>query len=168
MKKSYRTRSCELQGFTLIEVVIFIAIASVIFIAIVSLSVGVVQQTQSSKHKLYASRYADELAQWLRVQKDLSWQDFYVASQQGSHNYCVNQHIALDLDLVTLLVPYDPDICVHNGIINGYGPSRFKRTVYFDEQTDNTKSVKATITVSWVERGSQVESVQLETLFAPR
>lgn len=155
-------------GFTLIEVVIFIAISSIIFIAIVSLSVSVVQQTQSSIHTLYAARYTDELAQWLRVQKEMSWQDFYVVSQQATRTYCVNNHISLDADLVSALTPYVADTCTFQGIIDGYGPSRFRRTVYFDSQPDNTKSVKATIAVSWMDRGSDPETVELETLYAPR
>ena len=160
------------QAFTLIEVVIFIAISSVILISIVSLSVNIMRQMNSSHHKLYATRYADELAEWLRVQKELSWQDFYIKSQTTiDRTYCVNDAIALTSGL-DILVPYSlPDDCPYAGVVypgTDPAPRIFKRSIAFDAQDDNTRSVKATIRVEWREANNTPYSVQIETLFAPR
>lgn len=165
----------DAEAFTLIEVVIFIAVSSIILISIVSLSVNITRQTNTSHHKLYATRYADELAEWLRIQKEMSWQDFYTTSQMSAQRtYCVNAPITLESRL-DLLVPFDPDnatnTCPYTGITyqdTNPAPKIFKRYIVFDEQTSNTKSVKGTIRVDWREAGNAPYSVQIETLFAPR
>ncbi len=167
----------DAEAFTLIEVVIFIAISSIILISIVSLSVNITRQTNTSHHKLYATRYADELAEWLRIQKEISWQDFYTKSQATvDRKFCVNDAIAL-MSGLNLLEPYtSPEDCPYTGIVHSdpaptptiSAPRIFKRYIVFDEQTSNTKSVKGTIRVEWREAGIAPYSVQIETLFAPR
>jgi type II secretory pathway pseudopilin PulG len=165
----------DAEAFTLIEVVIFIAISSIILISIVSLSVNITRQTNTSHHKLYATRYADELAEWLRIQKEISWQDFYTKSQMTvDRAFCVNDTIALT-DGLGSLIPFDPvsapNDCPYAGITypdTNPAPKIFRRTVVFDAQADNTKSVKGTIRVEWREAGNAPYSVQIETLFAPR
>ena len=160
------------QAFTLIEVVIFIAISSIILITIVSLSISVIRQTTTSHHKLYAARYADELAEWLRIQKEISWQDFYTVTQfhyPSNTVYCVNSDITLTSDLISLLQSgHCPD---YNGIsLPNSGPKIYKRTITFQPQPvrDNKKSVKGTVRVEWREANDTPYFVQVETLFAPR
>jgi type II secretory pathway pseudopilin PulG len=158
------------KAFTLIEVVIFIAISSIILITIVSLSISIIRQTTTSHHKLYAARYADELAEWLRIQKEISWQDFYTMSQFSSPNdtvYCINSEILLSSDLTSSL--QSGDCPQYDGITNpNPGPKIFKRTITFQPQPDNKKSVKGTIRVEWQEANNTLYFVQVETLFAPR
>lgn len=158
------------SAFTLIEVVIFIAISSILLVAIVSLSINIMRQTSVSQHKLYASRYADELAEWLRIQKEISWQDFFSAVQTlpgASKTYCVNDDIGLTSDLITMLAGGD---CVSADGIRAPnpGPKVYKRTVTFPEQSDSTVSLKGTIRVEWREANNAEYEVQIETLFAPR
>lgn len=160
------------QAFTLIEVVIFIAISSIILITIVSLSISVIRQTTTSHHKLYAARYADELAEWLRIQKEISWQDFYTVAQfryPSNTVYCINNDITLASDLISALQSNDcPE---YNGIfLPNSGPKIYKRTITFQPQPvlDNKKSVKGTVRVEWREANDTPYFVQVETLFAPR
>jgi len=159
-------------AFTLIEVVIFIAISSVILIAMISLSVNITRQSIISRHKVYATHYADELAQWLRIQKDIGWQNFYTYSQSSpSTQFCVNDIITLDSDLTLMSSMTSLADCPYGGIgttATEPGPKIFRRYVEFPVQTDNTKSVKGTIRVEWLEAGNALYDVQIETLFAPR
>ncbi|MBP6994175.1 prepilin-type N-terminal cleavage/methylation domain-containing protein [Candidatus Woesebacteria bacterium] len=162
-------RSDRTQGFTLIEVVVFVAIASIIFVTIVSFSINVIRQSLISQHKLYATRYADELAEWLRVQKELSWQDFYTKSQAPptpNKVYCANDQLGLTTDLNSGLAIGD---CVdYDGIRSSLEPQIYKRSIAFSAQPDNQKSVKGTVLVEWQEANGTLYSVQVETLFAPR
>lgn len=157
------------SGFTLIEVVVFIAIASVILVTIVSFSINVIRQSLISQHKLYATRYADEFAEWLRIQKELSWQDFYTKSQavpSPDTVYCANDQLSLTSDLNSALVPND---CVdYDGIRLSPESHIYKRSVTFQFQPNNQKSVKGTVRVEWREANDTPYFVQIETLFAPR
>ncbi len=158
------------SGLSLIEVVVFIAISSVILVVVVSLSINVTRQTYISHHKLYATRYADEFAEWLRIQKELSWQTFYDASQAGSRIYCMNDEISLQSTLSNLIS--GSGACpFYDGIrtaVPDTEPAIYAREVTFAEQLENTKSVMATITVKWKEANNTEYSTQLETYFAPR
>ncbi len=160
------------KAFTLIEVVIFIAISSIILITIVSLSISIIRQTTTSHHKLYAARYADELAEWLRIQKEISWQDFYTRAQfsrPAETILCANGDIGLTSTLISdLTLGLCPE---YNGITSpNPGPKIFKRTITFQPQAvaDNKKSVKGTVRVEWQEANNTLYFVQVETLFAPR
>lgn len=160
------------EAFTLIEVVIFIAISSIILIAIISLSVNITRQSIISRHKLYATHYADELAEWLRIQKEIGWQNFYTYSQSTpSRQFCVNDIITLE-SVMALLTPMSIlDDCPYSGIGTAPtepGPKIFRRYVEFSIQPDNAKNVKGTIRVEWLEANNATYDVQIETLFAPR
>ncbi len=156
------------KGLSLIEVVVFIAISSVILVVIVSLSINVTRQTYISHHKLYATRYADEFAEWLRIQKELSWQTFYDMSQTGTRSYCMNNEITLQSALTSMS---SGPCTVYDGIrtvVSDTEPEIYEREVTFAEQPENTKSVMATIIVKWREANNSLYSTQLETFFAPR
>lgn len=164
------------KGFTLTETIVFTAIIATVLLLLVSTSVSTTRQSYISAHKIYATHYAEELGEWLRIQKDLSWQDFYSKSQAnlatGPTVYCVNGTILLDTilaDMGSYLT--DPILdCVFDGINDGLDstPQIFKRTVSFEEQSDNTKSVKANIIVEWKEAGGAPYSVQTQAIYAPR
>lgn len=160
---------------SLVEVIVFIAILSVLLVVLVGLSVNITRQSLVAQHKLYATRYADELAEWMRLQKELGWQVFYDQSQLATdmgHVYCVNQDIELTHGLRDLMLStISSTDCMGTpwssiGSVNPE-PEIFARYVTFAPQPDNTKSVKATITVSWREPSARFDT-SLETVFAPR
>ncbi len=156
------------SAFTLIEVIIFVAISSIILITLVSLSISVMRSAITSQHKLYATRHADELAEWLRLQKEISWQDFYNKSQTIPGRFCVNEDILLTSTLTSNLLAMT-DCALYDGVrAPNLGPKIFKRSVEFPTQPDNTKSVRGIITVEWLEPGNSLNIVKVETLFAPR
>lgn len=166
------------SGFTLIEVMVFTVIITIIIVSLISTSIAMSRQTQVTIHKAYATRYADELAEWLRIQKELSWQTFYARSQNiptapsSPRTFCVNGDIALTSTLDTALLNYNTSnlaTCSYNGPTSAPIERRiFRRTVTFDTQSSNTQGVKATINVEWLEIGNTVNRVRVQTYFAPR
>lgn len=159
------------KAFTLIEVIVFTAIASFIFVVLVTLSVTIMRQSSISVHKVYATHYANELAEWLRVQKELNWQSFYTKSQErilpGNTVFCVNDRIELSDNLLALGSGAVTPTCGYTGI-GTTPPNIFKRTVTFQEETNNNNGVLATIRVEWKESGGVVYFAQTQTLYAPR
>jgi len=162
-------------GFTIVEVLIFVAISSIVLVSVISLSVTITRQTYINIHKFYATRYADELAEWLRAQKELDWQGFHntVRLYGTSFTRCVNTAITLT-DSLNIL---STSPCPYTGITTSpqISPQIYSRTVRFtkidNSQVDtlsNSQPIKAQIVVAWLEIGGTPYNVTIETLLAPR
>ena len=65
------------QGLSFIEVLIFVSVLSLIFLAIAYATSQSIKQTKFNEQKLLATRYAEELEEWLRGQKEEDWNTFY-------------------------------------------------------------------------------------------
>lgn len=75
------------QGFSLIEVLVFITILSLIFISAAILGTVSIRNSKSTENKIIASRYGEELLDWLRSQKEIDWLAF-TARISPSKTYC--------------------------------------------------------------------------------
>lgn len=64
------------KGQSLFEVVLALGLATLIIVAIVSLATSSVRNTSFSKDKTVATRYAQEITEWLRGQRDEDWDVF--------------------------------------------------------------------------------------------
>ncbi len=81
------------DGFTLIEVVIFIGILSMFFVTGMAVTTYSLQTMRSNEYKIKATQYAEELMEWIKAQKEIDWQSF-VTNRAGSGNsYCFNSAI---------------------------------------------------------------------------
>lgn len=79
------------QGFSLIEVLVFITILSLIFISAAILGTVSIRNSKSTENKIIASRYGEELLDWLRSQKEIDWLSFIeLRSSDRGKTYCFN------------------------------------------------------------------------------
>ncbi len=77
------------KGFSLMEVLIFITVLSVIFLAIAYATSQSIKQTKFNEQKLLATRYAEELEEWFRGEKESDWATFYgTRAGAGGRTYC--------------------------------------------------------------------------------
>lgn len=64
------------SGQSLFEVVVALAISTLVIIAVVSLAALSIRNTNYSKDKVSASKYAQEATEWLRNQRDADFETF--------------------------------------------------------------------------------------------
>ncbi len=160
-----------MRGFSLFEVLIFITISGFLLVSMVSYRVATIRQSRSGYYKIYATRYAEEFAEWLRVQKELGWTDFYnKATNTGTATtttYCANGTINLDSTLNGVMTAVTASNCGYDGITsatpNGR-PKIFRRTVTFTN-SDTALPIQAAILVEWQEGPNQIFSVPINTTY---
>ena len=69
-------KSQILLGQSLFEVILAIAVISIVLVTLVSVSILSLRNANYSKNKTGASRIAQETNEWLRTQRDESWDNF--------------------------------------------------------------------------------------------
>lgn len=163
-KKNVRKR-----GFSLFEVLIFIVISSFLLVSMVSYRVATIRASRSGYYKIYATRYAEELAEWLRIQKEQDWATFYTKAGGGAAAivYCANGSIDLNSTLDVALTLVNASNCNYDGITSASGTTRpkiFRRTVTFTTSS-NQLPVQAAILVEWQEGPNQIFSVPINTTY---
>jgi type II secretory pathway pseudopilin PulG len=65
------------RGQSLFEVVVSIAISAIIIVALVALAANSIKNATFAKNKTIASRYAEEVTEWLRGQRDNNTNVFF-------------------------------------------------------------------------------------------
>ena len=90
--KEKRIRLRSESGLTLIEAVIFISILSTIILAIVYSTTISLRRTQFNIRKINATRYSEEVEEWMRGEKESNWAEFLARSDQ---TYCMNEDMYL-------------------------------------------------------------------------
>ena len=131
------------QGFSLIEVLLFITILRLIFIAAAGVGIVSIRNSQNSLNKIRATHYAEEAINWLSSQKNADWLIFIAnASPPPGAVYCFN------IEPVSAW-PSGAGNCVSNQLID----SLFTREVIltYDSVLD---SVDVDIQVTWSEGGN--------------
>lgn len=146
------------SGFSLIEVLIFVSILGVFFVAAAATTIYTLRTAQISEHKILATRYADDLMEWLRSEKEGDWNAFiskYVPNSSSANVFCFNKQIIGASAIATS--------CGYDGILNGniYSYQKFKREVNL---TGSTTQVNVAVLVSWQEYG-QTFTVPLNAIF---
>ncbi|MBI3620193.1 prepilin-type N-terminal cleavage/methylation domain-containing protein [Candidatus Roizmanbacteria bacterium] len=127
------------SGFSLIEVLIFISVLSVFFVVAAAVTTAALRNLQVSEHRIMATRYAEELADWLRGQKEADWYSF---SSVTSGTYCANAD-----PLPGSIAGLTAGFCT----VNGLTPAIFHREVTL---TPAGQFVNIAIVVSWSELNS--------------
>lgn len=137
-----------MRGFSLIEVLIFVSILSVFFIAAISVSTVTVRNMKINEHKIIATRYAEELVEWLRSEKESDWESF----SGRTATYCFNDVLSWSL-AGACSPPYGLD-------------SFFKREATFTGTVvaGVINQVSVDIVVEWQELGNTYK-VPIKTVF---
>lgn len=149
------------SSFSLIEVLIFVAILGLFFVAAASITTVSIRNMKTNENKIIATHYAEELLNWLRTEKESDWSLFagktsiiYPAVPPTAAYYCFE----------TSPIPNWPASvgeCQTTDLLN----SQYLRNVAIskDDASSPTKFFIA-ITVSWQEGGNSYE-VPLNTVF---
>jgi len=77
------------KGQSLFEVVIALAVVTVIIVALVILSTSSIRNSSFSRNRSLATRHSQELAEWLRGERDADWDIFL--SRALTFRYCLNE-----------------------------------------------------------------------------
>ena len=139
------------RGFSLIEVLVFISVASVFFITAISVGTYTLKNMKQDEYKLRATRYAEELNEWLRGEKEKDWDVFY--GYANNNTYCFNS-----TSLSFPAVPGNNPCSANDFSLEGL----FKRSMILS-QSGNKVITK--INVSWNEGGNTF-TVPLNTVYS--
>ncbi len=82
------------KGLSLLEVLAFVTILSLIFVSIAYSTGQSIKRTKFNEQKLIATRYAEELEEWIRGEKEVDWTTFYdlYAGSPGK-TYCFDDTV---------------------------------------------------------------------------
>ncbi len=158
---SHWKRKARRQGFSLVEILIFVTIFSLFFVAAASVMVVSLRNISTSEHRILATRFAQELEEWLRGEREADFDAFALRADQDNDGiaetgetktYCFNGSLSW---------PAAGACAGFTGVTNAGGyPLIFKRQVALTYQADQ---VKVDITASWQE-GAKVLSVPISTI----
>jgi len=135
------------KSFTLIEVLIFVTILSLFFVAAAAVTIASLRNLKVQEHKILATRYAEELLEWLRGEREADWNQF--TTHTGT--YCFNSSPITSWG--------------NSGNCSGYSLNNlYKREVTLTVQGTPPYQVNISIIVSWQELG-QTYQVTINSIF---
>jgi type II secretory pathway pseudopilin PulG len=135
------------KSFTLIEVLIFLAILSLFFVAAAAVTIVSLRNLKVQEHKILATRYAEELLEWLRGEKEADWNQFATYND----TYCFNSSPIISWG--------------NSGNCSSYSLNNlYKREVTLTVQGTPPYQVNISIIVSWQELG-QTYQVPINSIF---
>ncbi len=154
------------KSFSLIEVLIFVTILTLFFIVAAAVIVTSLRNMKINEHKILATRYAEELMEWLRSDKETDWGGTTCtgscpdpvapvnfterATKCGTNacTFCFNTTPISEW-------PTSSGTCAAGNFLNDNN-NLFKREVVLTSQTTGSyvDKVEAAITVSWSELGN--------------
>lgn len=144
------------SGFSLVEVLIFVTILSLFFIVVAAATTSSLRTTKINERKILASRYAQEVVQWLKGQKDINWDSFVAYSSVGGTTYCFNS---------TPIASWPSSgSCL---AFTGLDPAIYKRNVTLTsiDCSGTVCQINVAIIVQWQEL-EKTYSVPLNTIFS--
>ncbi len=143
------------NGFSLVELLVFITIVGLFFVSAVTISVATLRNLKASEHRLIATRYSEELGEWLTEQKEFSWEAFVARATTSGLTYCFPSSPISDF------WPAPASNCP----LGQLNPTIYTRKVtLISFNSDN--QVKADIIISWNEAGGTPQSLQLIQTYA--
>lgn len=138
------------KGLSLMEVLIAVGILSMIFMAASMATTISLSRSKYNQNRILASRYADELEEWMAGEKEANWSTFVARSASAPGNtYCFNSG--------TLSWPSIGSCGTTFGL-----NSRFKREAIL---SGTGTQVDVEITVQWKD-GANTYSVPVDTVYA--
>jgi len=136
------------KSFTLIEVLIFVSILSLFFVAAAGVTIVSLRNLKIQEHKILATRYAQELLEWLKGEKEADWNQF--TTYRGT--YCFNSSSITNWPT--------PGNCSTNSFLN----ELYKREVTLTPQGNPPYQINLSIKVSWEEIGQNYQ-IPLNNVF---
>jgi type II secretory pathway pseudopilin PulG len=163
LEKNAISKIKEGKGFSLIEVLIFTTILSLFFTMAIAVIIASLRDMKSNEHKIIATRYAEELLEWVRGEKDIDWNDFATTKAGGntttsgsSITYCFNNE--------TIAWPTSTGECNADQLIQNI----YKRDLTLSNIDCGSNLICKTnvrITVSWQDLGNKY-TVPINTIFS--
>ncbi len=144
-------------SFSLVEVLIFTTIFSLFFVTAAAVVTASLRTMKLNEHKILATRYGEELLEWIRGEKETDWYLFsttYTPSDSTDYTYCFN-------DSLTMTWPAAPG---GDCLIFGLNPAIFKRTAILQSDTSRTQ-IAVTVNVKWDEYGVE-QTVPFKTVLS--
>lgn len=138
------------SAFSLIEVLIFISILSIFFVAAISVTVTSLRNMKINEHKIIATRYSQELLDWLRAEREEDWAVFY---DRSPGIYCFNSSM---LSSWPSKGACSPEYSLGSGI-------KYKREASLSRVSSTQVEIK--ITTKWQELGNTY-SIPIYTVVA--
>jgi len=137
----------KIDGFSLIEVIVFMTLVSIVLISAVGFTMRLVHTMSYNQHKLYATHYVQDLKEWLDGEREADWQAFQNYSSQAGIAYCANNALAITSTLASLTT----ETCPFTGV-GAQDPKVFRRTLILTKDVPGTATrVTAVLEVSWME-----------------
>lgn len=90
-----KTAPSNKQGFSLIEILVFVSVFSVALVALIGSASYSALILSNLRYKTYATRYSEELAEWLSFQRN--YQGYSVIEAKQGNSYCFNDS-SIDVD----------------------------------------------------------------------
>ena len=140
-------------SFSLVEVLIFVSILSVFFVTAASMTITSIRNNEVNQHKILGTRYAEELLEWLRSEKEVDWKTFYNrAPEPDIAPFCFNNELSDWTSIPT------GDCGTSYTLKN-----MFRRWAILQQYGDN--QIKVSVTVEWREYGNTY-SIPINTIFS--
>ncbi len=145
------------KGLSLLEVLAFVTILSLTFLGVAYSTGQSIKRTKFNEQKLIATRYAEELEEWLRGEKEVDWATFYTTYAGVGPNgktYCFDDGV------------YDGDNDISWPTVGDCGSLFGLRDIYRREVTltqSLTSQVQVVIQVDWKD-GGNVFSLPINTI----
>lgn len=137
-----RLKSRKFQnGFSIVEIMVFIVILNLVFVAAVSLVISSLFRTRVTIHQARAVYYVEELKEWLNGERETDWSS--LQARVGT-TYCVNNQ----LNLQSSFSNFTTGSCPFTGIGTN-NPRIYRRRLTLTQTSAN--QITASIEVSWNE-----------------
>ncbi len=149
------------NGFSLIEVLVFVSILGLVFIVGAALATISIQNSKSAENRILASRYGEELLDWLKGQKETNWASFVAKTSTSVTSYCMT---AEPINYSINTWPSSGS-CGANQYITG---TNFIRQVDLqqDQLFGTNSRINVSIHVKWSEAGNNYDA-PIGSVFAP-
>ena len=141
-------------SFSLVEVLIFVSILSVFFVIAASMTITSIRNNEVNQHKILGTRYAEELLEWLRSEKEVDWKIFYSRAplEPETKSYCFNNQLSNWTSIPT-------GNCGTSYTLDDV----FRRWATLQQYGDD--QMKVSVTVQWLEYGNTY-SIPINTVFS--
>ncbi|MFS8159119.1 MAG: type IV pilus modification PilV family protein [Candidatus Roizmanbacteria bacterium] len=138
------------KGLSILEILVFILLISVLMIGISYLTVYTLRNSRYIQNKTKATRYAQQLHEWLAGQKEKNWVDFVGSLSETT--YCIDT-----------IADSIATISSQQGACTGYDiQSLFKRELIISDINSDTTEIRYKILVKWRD-GANVGQVSLSS-----
>jgi type II secretory pathway pseudopilin PulG len=148
------------DGFSLIEVLVFITILSLFFVTAAAVIVTSLRNIKYNENKIMATRYAEELMEWIKSEKEIDWGGV-LYSAPTADNFTEHVTICGNSGGTGCSFCFDSGLSSwpgsgECGITNYDLDSKFKRQVLFTWTTESNyiNQVKVDVSVEWQDGGN--------------